>query len=115
MRPIGACVLLRPRGETHRYFIAERLAPAPHFAHSEGCAAIRIMLVTVLRVSRSCEHFPDGFYLHLLRPTEEAACRVRMTSRVAPAHPQLFKMGAVTPLHPLLHHVESARNLLSKQ
>ena len=29
-------------------------------------AALRIVLVTVPRVSRSCEHFPDGFDLHLL-------------------------------------------------
>ena len=32
----------------------------------EGCAALRIVLVTVPRVSRACEHFPDGFNLHLL-------------------------------------------------
>jgi len=47
-------------------FIAEQPAPAPHLAHPEGCAALRIVLVTVPRVSRSCEHFPDGFDLHLL-------------------------------------------------
>ena len=45
------------------YFIAEQPAPA----HPEGCAALRIVLFTVPRVSRSCEHFPDGFDLHLLR------------------------------------------------
>ena len=50
-----------------RYFIAEQPAPAPHLAHPEGCAALRIVLVTVPRVSRSCEHSPDGFDLHLLR------------------------------------------------
>ena len=38
--------------------------------HPEGCAAPRIVLVTVPRVSRSCEHVPDGFDLHLL-PREE--------------------------------------------
>ena len=38
----------------------------PHLAHLEGCAAPRIVLITVPRVSRSCEHFPDGFDLHLL-------------------------------------------------
>ena len=27
---------------------------------------MRIVLVTVPRASRSCEHFPDGFDLHLL-------------------------------------------------
>ena len=53
--------------ERDRYFIAEQLAPAPHLALPGGCAALRIVLVTVPRVSRSCEHFPDGFDLHLLR------------------------------------------------
>ena len=39
--------------------IAEKPAPAPHLAHPEGCAALRIVLVTVPRVSRSCEKNPD--------------------------------------------------------
>ena len=43
------------------YFIAEQPAPSPHLAHPDGCAALRIVLVTVPRASRSCEHFPDGF------------------------------------------------------
>ena len=33
------------------YLIAEQPAPAPHLAHPEGCAALRIVLVTVPRVS----------------------------------------------------------------
>jgi hypothetical protein len=45
-----------------RYCIAEQPAPAPHLVHLEGCAALRIVLVTVPRVSRSCEHFSDGFF-----------------------------------------------------
>jgi len=49
------------------YFIAERPAPAPHLAHPEGCAALRIVLATVPRASRSCAHFPDGFDLRILR------------------------------------------------
>ena len=49
------------------YFIAEQPAPAPHLAHSEGCAALRIVLVTVPRVSRFREHFSDGLDLHLPR------------------------------------------------
>jgi hypothetical protein len=49
------------------YFIAAQTAPAPHLAHLKGCAALRIVLVTVPRVSRSCERFPDGFDLHLLQ------------------------------------------------
>ena len=48
------------------FLIAEQLAPAPHIAHSEGSATLRIVLVTVPGVNRSCEHFPDGFDLHLL-------------------------------------------------
>jgi hypothetical protein len=48
------------------YLIAEQSAPAPHLAHPEGRAALRIVLVTVPRVSRFCEYFPDGFDLHLL-------------------------------------------------
>ena len=47
------------------YLTAVQPAPAPHLAHPEGCAAPRIVLVTVPRVSRSCEHFFDGFDLHL--------------------------------------------------
>ena len=52
------------------YFIAEQPAPAPHLAQPEGCAVLRIVLVTVPRVSRSCEQFPDGFDLHLLPPAQ---------------------------------------------
>ena len=32
------------------------------------CAALRIVIITVPHVSRSCEHFPDGFDLHHLSP-----------------------------------------------
>ena len=53
--------------ESDWYLIAEQPAPAPHLARPDGCAALRIVLVTVRRVSRSCEHFPDGFDLHLLQ------------------------------------------------
>ena len=49
------------------YFFAEQPAPAPHLTHPKRFAALRIVLVTAPRVSRSCEHFPDGFDLHLLR------------------------------------------------
>ena len=61
--PSGSWRQVRPRD---RCFVAEQPAPAPHLAHPEGCAALRIVLVTMPRVSRSCEHFPDGFDLHLL-------------------------------------------------
>ena len=52
--------------ERDRYFIADQAATAPHLAHPGGCAALRIVLITVPCVSRSCEHFPDGFDVHLL-------------------------------------------------
>ena len=43
----------------------------------EGCAALRIVLVNVPRVSRSCEHFPDGFDLQLLLvPAKDQPCEV---------------------------------------
>ena len=42
--------------------------PAPYLAHPEGYAALRIVLVTVPRVSRFCDRFPDGFDLHPLQP-----------------------------------------------
>ena len=48
------------------YFIAEQPALAPHLARPEGCAALRIVLVTVPCVSRSHGHFSNGFDLHLL-------------------------------------------------
>ena len=66
---MGDVTMLEPltRDQRDWYFIAEKPAPAPHLAHPEGCAALRIVLVTEPRVSRSCEHFLDGFDLHLLR------------------------------------------------
>ena len=55
------------------YVIAEQPAPAPHLAHPEGCVGLRIVLVTVPRVSRACEHFPDAFGIHLLPATRWSA------------------------------------------
>ena len=51
-------------------FFVEQLATAPHLAHPEGCAALRIELVAVPCVSRSCESFPDAFDFHLLPYSE---------------------------------------------
>ena len=48
-------------GQRDWYLVAKQPAPAPHLAHPEGFAALRIVLVTVLRVSRACEHFCNGF------------------------------------------------------
>ena len=52
------------------HFIAKQSAPAPYLARPEGCAALRIVLVAVPHVSRSCEDFSDGFDLHLLHDVE---------------------------------------------
>ena len=63
-RFICCCARLRPgavRAREEWYFIAELPVPAPHLTHPEGCAALRIVLITVPHASRSCEHFPDGF------------------------------------------------------
>ena len=57
------------------YCIAEQPAPALHLAHKNECAALRIVLVTVPRVSRSCEHFPDGLDLHLLQSPGAVQCQ----------------------------------------
>ena len=53
-------------GKSDRYSIAEQPAPEPRLAHPEGCAAPRIVIVSVPCASRSCEQFPEGFDLHLL-------------------------------------------------
>jgi len=47
----------RAQLQRHWYFIAKQPAPAPLLARPEGCAALRMVLVTVPRVSRSCEHW----------------------------------------------------------
>ena len=65
-------------------FIAEQPAPAPHLAHPEGCAALRIVLVTVPRVSHSCEHFPDGFDLHRLASFRHAGSQLGSKVHLAP-------------------------------
>ena len=53
--------------------IAKQPAPAPHLAHPKGCAALRIVLVTVPRVSRSCENFAGRLDLHLQPPVKNVA------------------------------------------
>ena len=59
-----------PQGPAHRFkeigISLRKNQRAPHLAHLEGCAALRIVLVTMPHVSRSCEHSPDGFKLHPL-------------------------------------------------
>ena len=59
------------------YFIAEQPAPVPHLAHSAGFAALRIVLVTVPGVSRSCDHCLDGFNLHLLPLHLDTLCALQ--------------------------------------
>ena len=50
-RYADACPCKRKRD---RCFIAEQPAPAPHLAHPKGCAALRIVLVTVPPASKIC-------------------------------------------------------------
>ena len=65
------------------YCIAEQPAPAPHLAHPEGCAAPRIMLVTVPRVSRSCEQF--------LGKERQIQTKTGPGKRYNPPHPRLLE------------------------
>ena len=68
------------------YVIAQKPAPAPHLAHPEGCAALRIVPVTMPRASRSGEHFPDGFDLHLLHSKRDGIhTHTSMTTHRPPA------------------------------
>ena len=67
------------------HFMAEQPAPAPHFAHPEGYAALRIVLVTVPRVSRTCEHFPDRFDLRLLQVAGTNPAMFAIDSLLSPA------------------------------
>ena len=105
--PAGSASAMRPMAvlpeRTHPcrlwrdwYFTAEQPAPAPHLAHPEGCAALRIVLVTVPRVSRSCEHFPDGFDLHLLLQVADGIW-LGSTERL-PDTAELEKEGVVATL-----------------
>ena len=108
------------------YFMAEQPAPAPHLAHPGGCAALSIVLVTVLRVSGSCEHFPDGFDLHILLTASKGLvlCLARTTSLrhtttdthpFGPTclHPTLrTSLPACLQLPPRLHHTFSPPALL---
>ena len=53
----------RRKGLRDWYVIAAQPAPAPHLAHPEGFAALHMVLITMPRVCRSCEHFPNGLDL----------------------------------------------------
>ena len=52
--------------EVPLYLIAEQPAPAPHLAHLEGRAALRNVLVTVLRVASLLEGEVDEHVLERL-------------------------------------------------
>ena len=51
------------------------------------------MLVAVPRVSRSCEHFPDGFDLHLLQLQENVNLRRRARTALSTKVLIDFKFG----------------------
>jgi len=59
------------------HFIAKQLAPEPH---------PRGALLTVPRVGRSCEQFPDGFFLHLLHATNTEGSHTSFTRTTQPSH-----------------------------
>ena len=93
------------------YFIAEQPAPAPHLAHLEGCAALRIELVTVPRVSRSCAphhlhtrrvapHSPLTFpsQNHTLREAHSHTCRYSLSS---PSPHSPLALSSLFPHSPL--------------
>ena len=63
-RNVG-CQLEDSRSESDWYLMAEQPAPALHRARPDGRAAPRFALVTVPRVGRSCELFPNGSDLNL--------------------------------------------------
>ena len=66
-----------PGVETSR----ESLVRYCHTTSASTAHALRIVLLTVPRVGRSCELFPDGFDLHLqqFNPTTRWATKVSLT------------------------------------
>ena len=51
---------------------------SPHLTGPEGCAVLRIVLATVPRICRFCEHFPDGFDLHPLPLARTPLCHIQV-------------------------------------
>ena len=81
------------------YFIAEQPAPAPHLAHPEGCAALRIVLVTVPCVSRACEHFridSSSTSYSRARHLREELLRGGLVAQIRPSRPD-FGLGVEVP------------------
>ena len=107
----------RADGERDWYFIAEQPAPAPHLAQPEGCAALRIVLVTVPRASRSCEHFPDGFDLHLLQADGDKDVLIGSSQREKPAHalPWGLPLQDEFKAHGLLYHSTLGLRVIKKK
>ena len=69
VRSLTQCIYSNNVGDLNErdwYFIAKQPAPAPHLhIQRDGRATLRIVIVTLPCVGRSCEHFSDGFHLHL--------------------------------------------------
>ena len=82
---------------TDWYCIAEQPAPAPLLAHPAECAAIcsalRTVLVTVPRGSRSCEHVPD--LLHKSQRVEKWARPSFPPRPLCKNHHTLYEGGIV--------------------
>ena len=82
------------------YFTAEQPAPAPHLARPAGCAAPRIVLVTVPRGSRSIR--PDGLQkCHAFLSRFRRLCRsvesFQPVQEVVPSVP-VQEVGAISSL-----------------
>jgi len=56
-----------PRRERLEFYCRRTSASTAPRTPRRACCPYAYVLITVLRVSRSCEHFPDGFDLHLLQ------------------------------------------------
>ena len=82
--------------------LPKKTAPAPHLAHLEGCASLRIMLVTVPCLCCSCEHFPDRFDLNLIQLNRNQTKQVHLVLRrwtyrgehLPPSKVSGFRVGA---------------------
>ena len=82
------------------YFVAEQLMPAPHLAYPEGCAALRLVLFTVPRVSRSLR---EGAYMAAGLASLHASCSHMLRGR---RHLSLLSLSLSLSLSPSLSLVK---------
>ena len=113
LRTIGYLSSVHLNLQRDWYSIAGQPAPALRLAHPEEYAALSIVLVIRPRVSRSCEHFPNGFDLHhfpdgfdlyLPRSSAPSATSLRYTrnpkkNETRNPEPETRTMGTDIPNH----------------